>query len=701
MTARGKGHSWFDAASVDAPQASGERLVSFVRLAIAAIAIPILAAYFRTTDETVRESLALSCGAIAIWAALSAGYVIVIGKGRYRPWMSFASVIADVAFVTIMQVAIDRQLPLNFVNGPVTTLYFVMIGMAALRRSRRIVLLAGLGSAIVHLVLATLCFRRVLPEWHLLVALGRTPLKIDFVDELAVVVCLALVGLIVGHVTRALRLSERHYQDLFEHTPDGILIAAPDATVRAANHRFAEMLGCGAGAELVGRKVAEFFEVDPAGSPTVLKRADGATTPVRTIAMPVEYLGEESFAMSVRDVADQVRLERQLAQSLKMETIGRLAGGLAHDFNNILGSIIGAAALSERIVGRLEPGEVRDRLAQQLQVVHECGENARVVVKRLLTFSRTSVIETQPLDLNVLAVDVASICRNTFGGGVAIEVAGTPRPLVARGDPTSLKQALLNLCINARDAMRGGGRLSIRVREVGWAELSAKRHPSVDPGEDCCCIEVADTGIGMDDSVLEKIFDPFFTTKPPGEGTGLGLSMVYNIARQHGGFVEVQSESGVGSCFRMFLTRARTSLLPPEPDEPVTQRGTGRVLVVDDDEMLRATIQGMLLELGYDVACAADGASALAALGAPDAGFDLVLLDIVMPEMDGGRTLEQMRARGIAIPVIIASGFMSDVDAAVVERHGVAGYLRKPFTFAALANAVHGVLVSRGGRPAR
>jgi two-component system, cell cycle sensor histidine kinase and response regulator CckA len=704
MTGKGLRPSWFDAASTDAPQQEGERLVSLLRLAISLISVPILIAYFETTDAALLEPLLLSGVAMAIWAALSAACVIVISRGFYHPWLSFASVVADVVVVTLMQIAIDYVLPLNFINGPITTLYFVMIGLAAIRRSRRLVLLVGIGAAVVHVALSAICFRAYMPEWHQFLNIGGTYVEIGFVDEIAVAACLALVGWIVGHVTRALRLSERHYHDLFEHAPDGVLILSADAVVLAVNHRFHEMVGAAPGAPLAGRRIAELLEVDqrvhggpyaaddPLGSLTLLRRIGGAAIPVRTVAMPIEYQGVAAFVMSVRDVADEVHLERQLAQSQKMETIGRLAGGLAHDFNNILGGIIGSASLAERIAGRLDPGPVRDKLRQQLEVVQECGENARVVVKRLLTFSRTAVIETQPLDLNSLASDVAAICRNTFGGAVTIEVVGTPRPLVARGDPTSLTQALLNLSINARDAMPRGGRLSIRVREVGAEEMSAKRHPSVDAGEAYCCIEVADTGVGMDDGVLEKIFDPFFTTKPPGEGTGLGLSMVYNIARQHGGFVEVQSTIGEGSCFQMFLTRARTSLLPAEPEEPRMPRGTGRVLVVDDEEMLRATVKGMLVELGYDVVCAPDGTSALAALDAEGDRFDLVLLDIVMPVMDGVRTLELMRLRGIGVPVVISSGFMNGASAASLDRHDVAGYLRKPFTIAALARVVDAAL---------
>jgi PAS domain S-box-containing protein len=703
VIAHNKRKPWFKPAPADVPLKDGERLVSLVRLGIACIALPIVVAYFGSTSEAVWTPLFLSGTGIVVWAAMSAVYIYVISKGWYRPWLSFASTACDILFVTLIQIAFISVLPLNFVNGPITTLYFVMIGLAALRKSRRLVLFAGFASAAVHLALTSICFHLYLPSGYLFAFLGHTPIEITFLDEFAIAVCLAVVGWIIGHVTRELRMSERHYHDLFEHVPDGIAVVSKDTTILAVNGRFAEMTGDPA-LPVVGRKISDFLCVDAGaqrpsyapgellGSPTSLRRTDGTSTPVRTVAMPIEYQGAEAFAMSVRDVADQVHLERQLAQSQKMETIGRLAGGLAHDFNNILGSIIGSASLAERLVGRLEPGQTREKLAQQLAVVQECGENARVVVKRLLTFSRTSNIETAPLDLNALVRDVANICRNTFGGGVDIAIAGTDAPLVVRGDATSLTQALLNLCINARDAMSSRGTLTIRVREVDPFDAALERHPSADPEEEYCCIEVEDTGVGMDEAVLEKIFDPFFTTKPPGEGTGLGLSMVYNIARQHGGFVAATSELGRGSRFEMFLTRARTSLLPPEPEDPRMPRGTGRVLVVDDDEMLRSTIRGMLSELGYEVVCCSDGLSALERMGAPDARFDVVLLDVVMPEMDGVRTLELMRERGVRVPVVITSGYMDGASAASLDRHGVAGYLRKPFTFMSLAQTVHATL---------
>lgn len=708
MSVQPKRRSWFKQASTDAPLKDGERLVSLVRLVIASISLPIVLTYFGTTAEAVWTPLFLSGTGIITWAAMSALYLLVISKGWYRPWLSFVSTAVDILFVTLMQIAFIAVLPMNFVNGPITTLYFVMLGLAALRKSRKLVLFAGIGSAAVHLALSAVCFRLYLPSGYLLAFLGSTPIEITFIDEIAIALCLAVVGWIIGHVTRELRVSERHYHDLFEHVPDGIVIISRNTTILAVNKRFVEMAG-DPQLPVVGRKVADFLRVDAQtqrpshapgdmlDSPTSLLRADGSTTPVRTVAAPVEYQGTEAFAMSVRDVAEQVHLERQLAQSQKMETIGRLAGGLAHDFNNILGSIIGSTSLAERLITKLDPGVIREKLAQQLAVVQECGENARMVVKRLLTFSRTSIVETAPLDLNTLARDVANICRNTFGAGVELSVVEADAPLIVRGDATSLTQALLNLCINARDAMSSRGALTIRVRDVEPAEVSLERQPSVEYDEDYCCIEVEDDGIGMDEAVLEKIFDPFFTTKPPGEGTGLGLSMVYNIARQHGGFVTVKSEVGRGSLFKMFLTRARASLLPAEPEDPHLPRGKGRVLVVDDDEMLRTTIHDMLSELGYEVTCCPDGATALARLAEPEARFDLVLLDVVMPEMDGVRTLELMRERGVRVPVVITSGYMDGTSAVSLDRHGVAGYLRKPFTFLSLAQTVRATLGAYSG----
>ena len=306
----------------------------------------------------------------------------------------------------------------------------------------------------------------------------------------------------------------------------------------------------------------------------------------------------------------------------------------------------------------------------------------------MLTFSRTSIVETEPVDLESLAQEVASICQTTVGPEIDIRITNNDDSPIVMGDTTSLTQALLNLCINASDAMASKGEITIEIAQAEYDDPALSSHPDADSDDDYCRITVTDTGVGIDESIMERIFDPFFTTKPPGEGTGLGLSMVYNIARQHGGFLDVSSTPGEGASFHMYLTRARKSLLPPEPEERLP-RGTGRIIVVDDEEIARTTIQGMLSEIGYSVSTATSGPEAIEMFTSTKEPFDLLVLDMVMPQMDGAETLRRIRDINDNVKVVVISGFMDSACISGLSGLEVSSFLRKPFTFMSLARAVH------------
>jgi signal transduction histidine kinase len=240
-----------------------------------------------------------------------------------------------------------------------------------------------------------------------------------------------------------------------------------------------------------------------------------------------------------------------------METIGRLAGGLARDFDDILDDIRTATNAAERLTREINDPSARDKLTRQVTMIRDCGASAKDVVGRLLGFSGYEDLETEKVDLIQIVTDVASICRNTFGERYAIECDTPDEPVMISGDGTSLTQALLNLCINARDAMPGGGSIALRLTAIEPGADLWQQHPEASPQRDFWCIDVIDNGVGMPDDIVDKIFDPFFTTKPAGQGTGLGLSMVYNIVRQHRGLVEVRSRPGIGTTFRLLFERAR------------------------------------------------------------------------------------------------------------------------------------------------
>ncbi|MDD5308653.1 MAG: response regulator [Deltaproteobacteria bacterium] len=693
------------------PQARGERLVSWIRIVIALIVVLFLFGYVVESDRIELASIHYTGVIVIVWGFLSAHFLVVLARGYYRPWMAYISIFLDVAMVTAMQIAFMQTLPLNLVNGPISAIYFVVIGMTALRKSRRLVIFSGLASAALHLTVATYAFRHNLPALHFTTFVNSVPMGITFLDEAAQATCMAALGFVIGYVTKELVDSERHYQDLFEHAPDGILIASKDGRIMTVNRSFADMVDSSP-AELAGRPVASFLghNLDgrlstppPPGFGTslaTLSRVGGERLAVRTASTPVEFDGETCVEMSVRDVTGQVELERQLAQSQKMETLGRLAGGLAHDFNNMLGGIIGAASLAERKVESLpENAEHKEKLGRQLDVIQQCAERARDVVGRLLTFSRRTAVEARPVDLSRIAIDVATICRNTFESGIEIKLEGGNEPAIVEGDGTSLTQALLNLCINAKDAMPQGGPLVIGVTAAPPDDPAVARHPDGNTRAAYYRLGVSDAGVGMNPDMLDKIFDPFFTTKPVGEGTGLGLSMVYNIARQHAGFVDVGSEPGRGSTFRIYLPRARPSVFPGDAPPARIAIGSGRVLVVDDEETVRASLCDMLSELGYEIAEACDGEQALSILGSPGGNVDLVLLDMVMPHMDGPETLRHIRERDTDLKVLIISGYWTEEQAAELVGQAVSGFLEKPFSLIDLSQAVATAL--SGAIPAR
>ncbi len=544
-----------------APQVGGEKLVARLRLVCAFVGVVLTLLYRIHTEPPAWPSLYAMIVIFFIWGAFSGAYLVAIARNYFRLWMSYLSTTFDFLAITAVQIAYMATITLNFVNSPITACYFVVIGLAAMRKDRALVLYAGIGSALGHLALCAVAFALYFPEGYALVEINGHPLELTFLDEIVVAVAMVIVAVAMSHVTKELRESERHYHDLFEHVPDGILIVSEKGSVLAVNQRLASMADTPP-ERLIGRRLSELLVRNGENGnghgkmltdkdvSAVLVRPDSKEIPVRTVAMPLKYKGENCVEMSVRDVTEHVLLARQLAQSQKMETLGRLAGGLAHDFNNILGGILGAASLADRNVAKLDGHPVREKLARQIAVVRECGERASDVVKRLMSFSRSRALETMSVDLNRIITDVATIAGNTLGENIVLTTELLPGRAIVEGDVTSLTQALLNLCINARDAMPDGGRLTIRLESMDGAPNG---HPEVDSNVDLWCIEVQDTGTGVDRRSLDKIFDPFFTTKPVGEGTGLGLPMVYNIAREHNGFVDVESHQGSGSIFRLFL----------------------------------------------------------------------------------------------------------------------------------------------------
>ena len=394
---------------------------------------------------------------------------------------------------------------------------------------------------------------------------------------------------------------------------------------------------------------------------------------------------------SLRYAIERKTIEDELRQAQKMEAVGQLTGGIAHDFNNLLAVILGNVELARK---RLGPNERVSSLLQNAQRAAELGGD---LTRRLLAFSRRQTLLPQRVDINVLADDVIRMLRRTLGATVRIEAKLEVQPLFAIVDPGQLENALLNLGVNARDAMPDDGTLSISTSKVVLSDDDARGRSDVAPGV-YKVIAVSDSGTGMTDDVKARAFEPFFTTKEVGKGSGLGLSMVYGFVKQSGGHVTIHSEGGQGTTIRLYLPeptedRALLALTPARPPEVI---GKGRsVLVVDDSELVQAVVVDMLAELGFSPVRASNGHEALKELG-QGRQIDLMITDVIMPKgMSGIQLATATFEKWPHLPVIFISGYSSDTTAlAEVVRTG-GTLLGKPFSFAQLSDAVHAAMSGR------
>jgi signal transduction histidine kinase len=393
-----------------------------------------------------------------------------------------------------------------------------------------------------------------------------------------------------------------------------------------------------------------------------------------------------------RDITDHKKLEEQLRQAQKMEAIGRLAGGVAHDFNNLLTVINGYSELVLEAVDRYDE-LVRPLVAE----IHQAGARAAALTGQLLAFSRQQIVQPRPVDLNGLVSDLQRMLSRVIGED--IELTTTLRPGLDRvsADPAQLEQVILNLAVNARDAMPQGGRLTVRTENVhlkdGFAEDFSGDLSEVLPGP-YVRLSVSDTGRGMTAETLTHLFEPFFTTKESGQGTGLGLATVYGIVKQFGGHVRVQSELERGSTFEIHLPALpRQSASHDSPaDRQPPPRGSETILLVEDEDGVRAVATRMLRQLGYNVLAAADGPQALKLVGQQPGPIDLLLTDIVMPGMNGRQVAERIRAARADVKVLYMSGYTDDA----ILRHGISesevAFVQKPFSMAMLARRVREIL---------
>ena len=374
----------------------------------------------------------------------------------------------------------------------------------------------------------------------------------------------------------------------------------------------------------------------------------------------------------------------------KFEAIGQLAGGIAHDFNNVIGAILGWAELGEE-----QAASRGDPLQTYFEKIHLQCDRVTALIWQLLAFARRQILEPRNFSLNQTVHDVLNLLDKVIGKDIEIKTVLAENLFAVRADPTQVEQVLMNLCINARDAMPKGGLLTIETGNAEFSDKQCKSEPGLLPGRysELC---VRDSGVGMDSSVRERIFEPFFTTKGTGKGTGLGLATVFGIIKQHGGYILVESEPGVGSRFRIFLPADETGA-KPEPIHPVMKHepvrgGSETILIAEDHEGIREMAEAALTALGYKILLARDGEEAVAMFSEHRSDISLVLLDVIMPRMSGPQAYAAITAMRPAVSVIFATGYSNELGAlAEISDRGVT-VLRKPYSPGALCRRIREVL---------
>jgi two-component system cell cycle sensor histidine kinase/response regulator CckA len=508
-------------------------------------------------------------------------------------------------------------------------------------------------------------------------------------------------------MVQALRESEANSLFLFEHNPLPMwvfdretleILQVNEAAARHHGYSRTEFLAMRASdlhpAEEVPQLLAAFRSAAVpqekfAGQWHHLRKG-GTPLDVELLLHTMEYAGHAAALVVAQDVTERRALEQQLQHAQKFEVIGQLAGGLAHDFNNAIGAILGWAELGEEQATAIDP-----RLAGYFIKIHRQCDRVTALARQLLAFARRQILEPRNLSLNQTVQDVLNLLDKVIGKDIEVQTALAENLWAIRADPAQIEQVLMNLCLNSRDAMPKGGRLTIETRNTVVSEEHCGRDTGLLPGSFAELL-VKDTGIGMDAAVRERIFEPFFTTKGPGNGTGLGLATAYGIVKQHGGLIHVESEPGRGSTFRV--------LLPANPASEKLERrrvtvenapirgGRETILIAEDHEGIREMAHAVLKGKGYDILLAHDGEEAVELFTANRERISLVILDVIMPRRSGPEVFAAIQALKPGISAVFATGYSNEMATlAEIVARGIA-VLRKPYSPSTLCRVVREVL---------
>ena len=506
------------------------------------------------------------------------------------------------------------------------------------------------------------------------------------------------------HAEEALRNSEERFRALVEHSSDALLLLDYDGRITYVAQSSLHHLGHRP-EQMVGRSIYEFLHPDdrdyggtlltealkhPGESVTSeirFRHADGGWRIMESIGTNrLDDPPVGAIVVNARDITDRRKLSEQLRQSQKMEAVGQLAGGVAHDFNNLLTAILGYCNLMLDDIPREDP------IRQDLEEIKAAGERAASLTRQLLAFSRRQMLQPQTVDINVLVRQMEKLLRRLISEDVELVTSLADGLPSVKVDPASIEQVLVNLAVNARDAMPGGGRLTIETAAVDLDGPYAESHASVVPGR-YVMLAVSDTGDGMDATTRARVFEPFFTTKEQGKGSGLGLATVYVIVKQSGGYIWVYSELGHGSVFKVYLPPAEVASAGRASDP----RGEGRkqgwetVLLVEDEDAVRTLASEVLRRHGYIVIEARHGVDALRVAERHHEDIQLLVTDVVMPHLSGRDLAERLCAARPKMKVLFMSGY---TDQSVMHRHLTPGaaFLQKPFSPETFSRKVRSIL---------
>jgi PAS domain S-box-containing protein len=496
-------------------------------------------------------------------------------------------------------------------------------------------------------------------------------------------------------ITHELLDSRHHFEIILCNMSEGILELTGDARIVYANPAVLKVVAT-TEEHLLGKRLEDLFVgKERSRVSTLLDRCsrEPVQTPenrplrlqgrlVSLEIIPVASLSRGSLVVILKDVTERKRMERQLEQARKMEAVGTLAGGLAHDFNNLLMGVQGNVSLM------LINSDCRAAHYEKLKSIEKLVQSGAKLTSQLLGYARNGHTDRQPLDLNAVAAEMAAMFfRNKREIRVELRLAPDLRAVDA--DQGQLEQVLMNLYVNAWQAMPQGGRLTLQTGNVTEGQIRSKVYQPR-PGA-YVMLSVSDTGVGMDSQIQERIFEPFFTTKDLGRGTGLGLASVYGILKGHRGYIDVQSALGQGTTFTLYFPASGRQVASRQP-EPEAVKGSGTVLLVDDEEVIVEVGSDMLKLLNYSVLTARSGSEALSVFTAHQDRIDLVILDMIIPDMDGTQIFHRLKQLSPNLKVLLASGYSLKGKAAALLESGCSGFIQKPFNLQALSRKIEAIL---------